>query len=196
MTERTSDHSVLMVIDIQNDFCHEEGLMAKIGKNVKPLQAIVPRINWLIKKLKEVNVPIIFVTILHNKMTISPSWGKRRIFSENIICKEGSWGAEIYKLDVQLADYVIIKHRYSAFFGTDLDLILRSINCSKVMVSGVTTNVCVESTIRDAISYNYLTYLVKDCTAAFTKKEYLSGLYNIEQYFGFVTDSQEIVNTI
>ena len=80
------------------------------------------------------------------------------------ICATGTWGAEYYRVQPTNDDCEVVKHRYSAFVGTTLEVILRSLARQTVVVTGVTTNVCVESTVRDAYMRDYRPLLVEDCT--------------------------------
>lgn len=187
------DSTALIVVDVQNDYCHENGALAKLGKSVETTQSIVPNITALISCAKDVSVPVLFVVTHHDPVTDSPAWTSRQLYNKNqIICLTGSWGAESYMLDRKQADYIIIKNRYSGFYGTNLDLILRSLKRNKLLICGFTTNVCVESTVRDANSLDYFAAVVSDCTAASTEQEHASGLYNIEKYFGYLTNLTEI----
>ncbi len=83
-----------------------------------------------------------------------------------------------------------MKHRYSGFLCTDLEMILRARERRSVLVTGVATNVCVESTARDAYMRDYHLVLVDDCCGAVTKAEHEATLHTIRTYFGRVLDSQ------
>jgi ureidoacrylate peracid hydrolase len=88
---------------------------------------------------------------------------------------------------------VVIKHRYSGFVGTDLDTVLRARQRRSVLVTGVSTNVCVESTVRDACMRDYHAVLVEDCCGALTEAEHQAALHNVRGYFGRVLDSTTII---
>ena len=185
--------TALVVIDVQNDFCHPDGMMGKLGKNVESGALVTPRIAKLISYAKKASVPVLFVITQHDAVTDSPAWRGRILYDENkIICHTGSWGAELYQLAREDADYIIVKNRYSGFHGTNLDLILRSIGRKTLLFCGFTTNVCVETTLRDANSLDYFPALVADCAGAFTDEEHFSGVFNVEKYFGYVTSLQEL----
>ncbi len=187
------DCTALIVVDVQNDFCHEDGALAKLGKSVGKTRSILPNIETLISYAKMVSVPVLFVVTHHDPVTDSPAWTSRQMYNKNqIICLTGSWGAESYLLDRKDADYMVIKNRYSGFYGTNLDLILRSLGRNRLLICGFTTNVCVESTVRDANSLDYFAAVVSDCAAASTEQEHISGLYNIEKYFGYLTSLTDV----
>jgi ureidoacrylate peracid hydrolase len=87
----------------------------------------------------------------------------------------------------------VTKHRYSAFVGTDLNLILRSKGIETLLFTGTVTNVCVETTARDGFNLDYNVILVEDCCGAYFPEEHVSTLTNISKYFGIVADSKTIM---
>jgi ureidoacrylate peracid hydrolase len=88
---------------------------------------------------------------------------------------------------------VVTKHRYSGFVGTDLDLILRSHHTRSVIMTGEATNVCVETTARDAFMHDYFVAFVSDCTAATVKAAHEATLYTIGKHFGKVLTASEVI---
>lgn len=191
------ERTALVVVDVQNDFCHEDGSIAARGMDVAPIHAMVPRLEGLIQAAHAGNVPVIFIRTEHGLWTDAPAWqerlASRTSAARRPICREGTWGAEFYRLQPSPGDRVVVKHRYSAFLGTDLDLILRSRGIETVLCTGVTTNVCVESTARHGFMLNYRVVMVSDCCAAPTEEEHRSALWNIGTYFGTVHGSEEIM---
>lgn len=187
----------LLVIDVQNDFCHERGAFGQMGVPMGPIQAMVPRLDAFIESVRRAGVPVIFVRTEHGEWTNSKTWLTRRIADgrqERVYpCAEGSWGAEYYLVKPTPADRVVTKHRYSGFVGTDLDMILRSQGVTHVFATGVATNVCVESTARDAFMRDYHAILVEDCCAAASPEEHQGALTNMRKYFGEVRSADEIL---
>ncbi len=189
-------NSAVLVIDWQNDFCHEQGSAAKAGRDVSLVQKVVPQAQEFLVQARRYGLPIIHIRTEHSQWSDSPSW-RRRSKSSNIdtarLCRAGSWGAEFYQILPQPDEYIITKHRYSAFIDTELDLILRSLSVMTIILTGVTSNVCVESTARDGFMKDYNVIVLEDCAAAYTIREHESALFNIGQYFGTVTPSKEVV---
>ena len=113
------------------------------------------------------------------------------------MCQVGTWGAELWEEFAELwpkqREYVVIKHRFSAFAGTDLDMVLRSRRIDSVVLTGVVTNFCIESTARDAVSLNYKVIVLADCTAAKNRELHEFSLDIIAQSFGTVTTSGKVV---
>ena len=187
------ENTALIVVDVQNDACHENGALAKLGRSVATIQPVVPKIAELISSARKASVPVIFVITHHDPFTDSLAWRSRQIYEEDkIICLTGSWGAESYQIDRKDADYVIVKNRYSGFHETNLNLVLNTLGRRKLLFCGFTTNVCVETTLRDATSRDFIAALVSDCAAAFTPEEHQNSMINIERYFGSLTTLQEV----
>src|SRR5262245_48839085 len=119
--------SVLLVVDVQNDFCHPEGLFAKAGLDLTGVQACVEKILTVIQAARASGIPVIFVKTCHDAWNNSAGFVERhmRKAARAEICATGSWGAEYYRVEPTKDDCEVVKHRYSAFVGTNLEVILR-----------------------------------------------------------------------
>jgi ureidoacrylate peracid hydrolase len=135
---------------------------------------------------------VIFIATEHGKRTNSQAWLTRGIRRGDEICAAGSWGSELYELAPAPDEPVVVKHRYSGFVGTDLEVLLRARERRSVLATGVSTNVCVESTARDACMRDYQAVMVEDCCGALTEAEQQAALHNMRNYFGRVLDSGAI----
>jgi len=102
------------------------------------------------------------------------------------VCQSGECGAEYYGVRPDATDIVVTKHRYDAFHGTDLDLILRSNGVRTVVLTGVSTHVCVETTARTAFVRDYYTVVVADGCAAYSAQEHEASLKVIDRFFAEV----------
>lgn len=187
--------AALLVVDVQNDFCSSEGWAAQRGEDVSAAQAMVPRLLRLIEEARRVSLPIIYVKTTHSEWTDTPAWRFRKSQEAALnTCREGSWGAEFYGGIAPAPDErVVVKHRYSAFINTDLNTVLKARGVESVLVTGVATNVCVETTARDAYMFDYYVTLVEDCCAAYDPSLHAATLENIRRHFGLVASSAEIV---
>src|SRR5919199_4638857 len=142
--------AALLVVDMQNDFCDSRGSLAVSGADPGLIQQMAPRLLRLLEWARQAGLPVIHVRTIHSRWTDSESW-LGRLKGRGPICTPDSWGAEYYPGFTPLAgEYVVTKHRYSAFVGTDLEQVLRALRCRSVIMTGEATNVCVESTARDA----------------------------------------------
>lgn len=187
----------LLVVDVQNDFVSPKGSAAQRGDDVSAAQAMVPRLTRLIEEARRVGLTIVYIRTTHSEWTDTPSWIYRKSQEKTLgTCREGSWGAEFYDGISPLPDErVVIKHRYSAFINTDLNTVLKAKGIQSVLVTGVATNVCVETTTRDAYMFDYYVTMVEDCAAAYEPRLHEGTLENIRRHFGLVASSQEIAQT-
>ncbi len=182
--------TALLIIDVQNDFCCTEGALSTLGKDVSAVQHAMPQLKKCIDYCREAGMMVIFIQTEHGPLTDSSVWESRQVNAVKI-CST-SWGREFYQVEPKETDFVVTKHRYSAFIGTNLDLALRSNGITTIVLTGFTTNVCVESTARDGFMLGYQTITLSDCTAAFSQAEHDSALFNLGHYFGRVMSSEEL----
>jgi len=187
-------HTAVMVIDMQNDFCHEEGDIHRRGMDVSASQAMVGHLERFIEEARKAKSEVIFVQAIYNNRYLGGPFKERDIRAEvnKERCVEGSWGARFYKVEPLPGDLVIKKHRYSAFIGTELENILQEKGIKTLIMTGVSTNVCVESTARDAFMRDYYVVFLEDCTAAGSKEVHESTLKNIQRHFGVVVGSADV----
>ncbi len=183
--------AALIVVDVQNDFCHSEGAFGKRGIDLRCVEGPSDKLVRFIKKCRLCDLPIIFVRTIHDRWTDSDAWTGRLegAGKEMLICRPDTWGAEFFKVKPLDTDFVVTKHRFSGFVGTDLDLVLRSRGIESLFMVGFTTNVCVETTARDGFNLGYRIILVEDCCAAFSPEEHASAITNINKYFGVAAGS-------
>lgn len=103
-------------------------------------------------------------------------------------------GAEFYEVAPQSNDINVKKHRYSGFVHTRLESILRTLKIETLIITGVSTNLCVESTARDGFMLDYRIVLLKDACAAFSQEEHDMTLKTVDTYFGMVADTEQVVS--
>jgi ureidoacrylate peracid hydrolase len=189
-------NAALIVVDVQNDFCAEEGVFGKTGSDLSMVREMIPRLKRLIEGARSAGVPVIFVQAIYDPVYLPAAWHERnaRLNFEVPRCLSGSWGADFYEVAPLKDETVVRKHRYSAFVDTELDLILRSRQIQTVIVTGVATNICVESTSRDAFMRNYYVAVVDDASAAYSREQHQATLTNITIGFGVVTTVNEVLD--
>ncbi len=198
LTERCDPRwSALLAVDVQNDFVGSGGSAAQRGEDVGAAQASVPRLIRLIEEARRVGLTIVYIKTTHSEWTDTPSWIYRKSQQSALnTCREGTWGAEFYDgISPLPGERVVVKHRYSAFINTDLNTVLKAKGIESVLVTGVATNVCVETTARDAYMFDYYVTMVEDCSAAYDARLHENTLENIRRHFGFVASSEEIMET-
>jgi len=187
--------AALIVVDVQNDFVSRDGSAAKRGEDVGAAMAMVPNLLRLIEEGRRVGLIIVYIRTTHSEWTDTPSWVYRTSQKGGLsTCREGTWGAEFYEgISPLPSERGVIKHRYSAFINTDLNTVLKARNIQSVLVCGVATNVCVETTARDGYMFDYYVTMIDDCSAAYETKLHLGTLENMRRHFGLVASSGEII---
>ncbi|MDR5709891.1 MAG: isochorismatase family cysteine hydrolase [Armatimonadota bacterium] len=183
------EHTALVVIDMQNDFCHPEGAWGKLGMPLEATHRMIPRLESLLQHARGVGVQVVFVGTHYLPEVLTPVWTERREHRRRVpMLRPGTWGAQ-FILPPQPQDIVLYKHRYSAFLGTPLDLVLRGRGIQTVVLAGTVTNVCVETTARDACQREYYVVVVEDCCSALSEEDHQAALRNVDRYFGEVVSS-------
>jgi ureidoacrylate peracid hydrolase len=184
--------AAVQVVDVQNDFCHESGAYGALGLDMGAVQTAVRALASFLERARAASVPVIFTQMPHGTATNSTAWLNRSPLTPPEACVAGTWGAEFYRLQPKDGDTVIGKHRYSPFVGTDLEMVLKAPERRSILATGVATNICVESAIRDAFMRDYNVVLVEDCAAAFDAGEHAATVQNVRKYFGRVLASKTI----
>jgi len=185
--------SAIVVIDVQNDFCAVDGAAARGGKDVDAVTAMLPRVQRFLANARAHGTNVIFVQTIHEPSTDSEAWIGRRTDPDARTCVKGSWGAAFAAVEPLPHEPVVVKHRYSAFVHTRLDSVLRTMRVENLIVLGVATNVCVESTSRHGYMLDYNVVLVSDCCAGYDAAAHDMTLHNHRTYFGTVATSDAIV---
>jgi ureidoacrylate peracid hydrolase len=188
-------HAALVVVDMQNDFCAEGGyLQKKRGYDVSSAPTIAENIAKVVSAARQAGLPVVWIKSIYDfKYLALPFIHKRK---EEGCCLEGTWGADFFMLAPEPDDLVITKHAYSGFHGTPLDTLLQSRGIQTLIFSGVATNVCVESTLRDAFFRGYYVVLLKDCVGSNNKLGHEGTLTTVQTSFGTVVDSNAIIDRL
>ncbi len=182
-------HTAVIVIDMQNGFCDPSDFPDSVP--------MLPRLRRFLDEARRAGVQLIFTQVVHDETTDTEVWTSRRRGRPGAheIVHSGTAGAD-YHPDFlpQPGDLAIVKHRYSAFIGTPLEVHLRALGIQTVVMTGIATNVCVESTARDAFQREFYVVLAEDCCAAASRALHDGTVENIHRYFGgLVTSSDEIL---
>jgi ureidoacrylate peracid hydrolase len=184
----------LLVIDVQNDFCAEEGWMARNGADVTLIHAAVDRLVEFIDVARAVGLPTIFIRAIYDEIYLSAPMLERHARTGLGIehCQTGTWGAEFFGVAPREDELVFTKHRYSAFKDTELSALLRAQHVENLIVAGITSNVCVESTARDAYMLDYHVVFLSDGSATYEASAHEATLANIRRAFGIVASTAEV----
>jgi ureidoacrylate peracid hydrolase len=191
--------TALLVIDVQNDYNHDDGYAGRRGNDVSVCQAMIPRLRQLVDAARAAGVTIIHTRNWHRRETDSPAWldrlargGRQR---DDRAAIAGTWGAEFYEIIPLPGEEVVSKFRYDAFLGTNLEYLLRARGIRSVICTGTTTDVCVESTARAALMRDFHLVVVEDCCAAPDVEAHRASLKVLGRNFGEVTTADRIEAT-
>jgi ureidoacrylate peracid hydrolase len=189
-------HLAVLVVDIQNDFCAPDGYLGrKYGCDEAANEALAARNVALTDSARDAGALIVWIQAIYDPVYLSaPMLMKAQSKDNDVRCVDGSWGAEFYKVAPKEGDLVVRKHRYSAFSGTSLDNLLRRNGIRTAVVTGVSTNICVESTLREAFNLGYYVVVPRDCVASTNTELHEATLKNVEFLIGDVTSSSELID--
>ena len=203
--------TAIMVVDMQKVFYRKGGLFDLLGRDISNKGKIIEPIKKITsaaraKGIKIIHIAHIHSDDLHNSGGLnSPNWYKPvvKAYREHPEWRDkchfsGRWGAEfIEELEPQEGDIIVIKPRYSAFFGTHLDMILRTYEIKYLVFLGGNTNICVGATIRDAYNLDYFSILISDATVSsgpvFMQE---AEIFNFKSCFGWVTNTENVLKAI
>lgn len=200
MAQVLKSHPALLIIDMQNGFCHPDGCFGKLGMPVSNHLAIVQTINKVRAASHAAKIPVIFTRLCYNEdysdagvqMEEQPQIKELRGFVR------GTWDADVLDElapDTTRGEVVIDKTRNSAFFKTELEDLLRSRGVNQLLCTGVASNVCVESTVRDGVAMDYYCKTLSDATATLTMEDHNACMRNLI-WFGGVVSADEVLRAL
>jgi ureidoacrylate peracid hydrolase len=208
--------TAVLVIDMQNDFGAQGGMFDRAGIDISMIQRAVAPTARVLTAVRQAGIPVVYLKMAFQPdlsdagPTDAPNWLKHLPLAvgQTVQAPDGTasrilirdtWNTDILpELTPQEGDIVLYKHRYSGFYATDLDAILKQCGAKYLLVTGCTTSICVESTIRDAMFRDYSCVLLADCTGEplgedFQRSNHEASLFVIQALFGWVSDSGAFV---
>lgn len=187
-------HAAVLVVDVQNDFLAEGGFFHQAGYELSGARAAIPPLKRLLEAARQAGVLVIFIQAIYDPEYLSGPMRERNLRRGLTMsrCLSGTWGAEFFEVAPEPGEPVVVKHRYSAFAGTELDGLLRQRGVRSLLLTGVTTDTCVESTARDAYFLDYYVTLVADCCGALSAQDHLGALARADRDFATVATSAEV----
>jgi ureidoacrylate peracid hydrolase len=204
--------SAVVVVDMQNAFASKNGMLDIAGADLSGAPSVVSVIGQVLPAARHRGMPVVYLQMGYKADLSdsggpeSPNWHKElgirmmncRPELKGTLVTVGTWDfAIVDELAPQPGDIVIVKKRYSGFARTALDAELQARGVRYLFFTGIATNVCVESTLRDAFFLDYWPILITDATMAAgppTMQE--TTLFNIESYFGWTIPSEEFLRGI
>ncbi len=190
------DHTAVIVIDMQNDFCAEKGAIPQSGKSIASIRRMIPALQQFLDAARRRGVTVIFVQAIRVagdvSMPMKELW--LREGPHGGLCVKGTWGVELIpEIQPHPGEIIINKTRYSAFVRTDLEAKLHDMKITSLIITGVATDVCVESTSRDAFMRDFYVIVPRDLVAGNDESLHDKTLTCLSRYFGTVTTSKDIL---
>jgi ureidoacrylate peracid hydrolase len=211
--------AAVVVVDMQNDFASPGGMFDRAGIDVTGIQAIVPTIQAVLAAARESGLPVVYLKmgfrpdLADAGYPTSPTWLKHVPLqvgaatcspdgTPSRILVRDCWNTDVVaELAPTDGDTVLYKTRYSGFYGTELDRLLRAGGIQQLIVVGATTSVCVESTVRDAMFRDYHCLVIADATAEpiaadAARSNHEASLLTLELLFGGVAESTDLIASL
>lgn len=191
-------NEALILLDLQNDLCHKEGIYAKHGLYSSHIETILPKIAEIVLFCKKQSIPIIAtqLTIILDPNGEAAGLGgikKMRPFLTKEGFRKGNWGHDLLD-EITHVDYQVNKWSISAFYQTELERYLWSLGTEKLILSGFPTNGTVETTAREAVSRNFQIATLTDCVTGYSDALHQASLTNLGA-FGDIFTSREWMNS-
>lgn len=197
---------VHVVVDMQHDFTRLDGALARMGLDVTVSDRAVNRLVGFLDATRAAGIPTVFIRQISSPslndsareylLARDGSWSGGQGEPKPQVCVDGTWGSEIdARLSVLTSDVTVMKSRYSAFYQTNLELVLRSLGRKSLIVSGTALNACVETTIRDAYMRGFFVAVPRE-TVGWSREEFAQPSFrSIDTYFGEVCGVADLVRS-
>lgn len=211
--------TAVIVVDMQNDFATKGGMFDRAGRDISMIQRAVGPTAKVLASARHAGVKIVYLKMgfrpdlsdLGSEGSANRARHRRFGVGETVRAPNGmesrnlirdTWSTDIVpELKPQAEDRVIYKHRFSGFYQTDLDSILKRLGTKYLIFTGCTTSVCVESTVRDATFRDYSCVLLADCMGepighGLPRSNHEASLFVIQELFGWVSDSDKFIGAL
>jgi ureidoacrylate peracid hydrolase len=203
------EKSALLIVDMKNDFLHRDGSFSHMARehpeakiDVPFLIGTIPNVKRLADAFRAAGRPVVYLAHVlkpdysdaafpYWRVGIEPETGNRTH------CVEGTWGARIIDdLQPQEGEHVVLKKGFGGFSNTPLDTVLRNIGVTTCVVSGVTACVCVSTTVRGGVEYNYRMILVNDAVAEVDRTTHEAELQTMARIFADLKTTDEVIGML
>ena len=191
--------TALVVIDMQVDFASPEGGLGQAGVDLSTVPAALAAAGRLADAAREAGVPVVFVGLRTSPATDSPAWRERMRRrggdpdSDSGLCRVGTPGADFVGPTPLPGEPVVAKTRYSGFHDANLDEVLKGLGVDTLVVCGLTTECCIDCTVRDAFHRDYQVFVASDACAAYDPELHEGALLSLELNCAILAPASEIV---
>ncbi len=194
-----AETKALIVVDMQNGFLKPDGFMAKAGLNIDQCIAAIKPNQRVVAACRAANIPVILT-----RYTLRSDYKDAGLLGDIYPALKESGAMVVGTRDWEIVDelkpmpgdIVLDKQRYSSFYNTNLEVTLRALGVTLLVVTGVTTNICVESTVRDAFFRDFKVTVLEDCVGAVDEMMQQGPLHSFRYGFGDVMTSDEFIAAI
>jgi ureidoacrylate peracid hydrolase len=187
------ERTAVLIVDLQRDYVAPGGIMEKMGFRLEEIQDVVARIGRFADLVRGTARLVIFTT--HRRRDELTSAAGREHYERRGMARPFDLSMEeLYGIATASGDLHIHKPRYSAFMGTELGTMLRSADIKTLVLTGIATNVCVESTAREAFMRDYSVVIPRDLTMGTSPEATRASLENLDMFFGQVLDADDILD--
>ncbi len=197
--ELGTDKTALVVVDMQNSYCRDGGRMAKLGFPWERLQAAEPGCIKMVAAARKAGIPVIYTQYVYQEDFKDGGFIVDEIMpglKDVGLCALGTWDAEILEtLKPEPNDAVIQKNRPSAFYATQLESMLAAMKIRNLVFCGVTTNMCVETTVRDACQRDFRCFVVSDAVGEVEDDRSEVALMTMGFFFARVMTTGEVLDS-
>jgi ureidoacrylate peracid hydrolase len=193
------NNTALVIVDLQFDYCATQGFAGKLGRDLSCIDQMLTNLKSFYRKFKKIGFPIIFTKYIARK-DISP---KNLRINKNReerarLCLRDSRGSEFYGIKPKTDDIVIAKYYYDSFAGTTLLSVLESLKIKTLLISGVRTELGVDSTAKRAVSEGFTMIVLKDLIATYKENlpqhEVFLKVFN--RYYGYAVTANNILDIL
>ena len=191
------ERTALIVVDVQVDFASKDGLIGRYGTDMTPAEDAIDRIEALIAAAHHAGATVGFMRVMTRPETDSnalKTWMARKGTPGDAgICRVGTGGEDYYRVHPEPGDIEVEKLVYSSFHGTDFEQKLRARGIDTLVLTGLTTDCCVDSTARDAFHRDFHTFVVSDACASFEPDIHTGALKALASHTSLLVTTDAVV---
>jgi ureidoacrylate peracid hydrolase len=189
----TPDRTAVLIVDLQRDYVAPGGIMERMGFQLGEIQCVVDRIGQFADRVRG-SARLVMFTTHRRRLELTSDAGREHYERRGMARPFDPTMEDLCGIAPGPGDLVLSKPRYSAFVGTEFGTVLRSANIRTLVITGVATNVCVESTAREAFMQDYSVVIPRDLTMGTSPDATKASLENLDLFFGQVLDADEILD--
>ena len=189
--------TALLIIDMQVDFASPDGVLGRAGVDLSAVPAALAAAERLALAARAARLPVIFAGLQTSEGADSAAWSewmrRRGQAAGEPLCREGQPGAAFVGPQPRAGERVIAKQRYSAFFGTDLHAVLKTLGVDTLVLCGLTTECCIDGAASDAFNLDYQVFIASDACAAYEPDLHQAALKALALNCAIVVDTEAVM---